>query len=98
MTPRQFFNGLAGKYEYLEKKLDVEKKLLFSAFRFNASNISAGLSGKLSKHISKQKFPWEINQSRLREKDSKFISYDKIKQSLDMVSEEMNKNNQERDR
>ncbi|MDR8391000.1 hypothetical protein NC796_07620 [Aliifodinibius sp. S!AR15-10] len=85
MTPRQFFNGLHGKYEYDKESLSVDRQLLYSALRYNASRISAGLSGKLSKHIQKQKFPWEMD--KLKEPGSKYISYDKVKASLDMISE-----------
>ena len=92
MTPRQFFNGLVGHYNQEEERVEAQRALLFSGLRFNASSISAGLSSKLSKHLSRYKFPWEIDQSKLKEKGSKFISYDKISESLNMISET---NNQE---
>lgn len=86
MTPRQFFNGLKGKYEFQEQQIESEKQLLFSALRYNASSVTAGISNKLSRYISRYKFPWEIDEEKLKVQGSKFISYDKIKGSLEMVS------------
>lgn len=88
MTPRQFFNGLLGKYQYDEKMLEAKRDLIFSAARFQASSISAGLSQKLSRQISKYKFAWETDQQKLKVEGTQYISYDKVKSSLDMITED----------
>lgn len=85
-TPKQFFNALKGRYDYDSQQLEGQRNILFAAMRFNASSVAAGLSGKLSKDISKVTFDWEKGYTRKFGKNKGPINYDSFKSNLEAIS------------
>lgn len=77
-----------GKHEYDSQKLKSQKYLIYSAERFNAQMITAGLSSKLSKKISRLQFDWEKNQNSISGSKSNPIMYDDVVPQLEQIAED----------